>query len=185
MGVRRIPVLIVATACLASLGACTSSPKLSDSWSAQGGGAPGIAGAEVTGSVAHPATAGVRANSGDDLDAARKYFAGKNYGLAAQSFSSAAAKHPGDVKAWIGLATSYDHLRRFDLADHAYDEAIRLAGQTAEILNDEGYSYMLRGDYARAQKSLKAAEAKNPADPYVQANLELLQQSYFQRQAVQ
>jgi Flp pilus assembly protein TadD len=135
--------------------------------------------------VAHPATAGVRANSGDDLDAARKYFAGKNYELAAQSFSSAAARHPGDVKAWIGLATSYDHLRRFDLADHAYDEAIRVGGQTAEILNDQGYSYMLRGDYARAQKSLKAAEAKNPADPYVQANLELLQQSYFQRQAVQ
>ena len=46
-----------------------------------------------------------------------------------------------------------------------------------EILNDEGFSYMLRGDYARAHKMLEQAQAKDPANPYVQANLQLLEDS--------
>jgi Flp pilus assembly protein TadD len=31
-------------------------------------------------------------------------------------------------------------LRRFDLADRAYGQAIRIVGPTAEILNNQGYS---------------------------------------------
>lgn len=187
---RATHALIVTAACLALLAACASSTKLGDSWGAKGNATPGLAAAgtgDATGSVTQrPAKAAARAaNTNGDLEQAKRYFAAKNYELAAQSFRSATDKRPGDVKAWIGLATSYDRLNRFDLADQAYEEAIRLAGETAEILNDEGYSYMLRGDYPRAQKTLEAAEAKDPADPYVQANLQLLEQSYFQRKAAQ
>ena len=76
-----------------------------------------------------------------------------NFGLAQHYFQDAVEKSPEDVMAWIGLAASYDRLGRFDLADHAYEAAAKLEGETPRLLNNEGYSYMLRGD-------LKAARAK-------------------------
>jgi len=36
-------------------------------------------------------------------------------------------KAPRDASAWIGLAASYDHVGRFDLADQAYKQAVLLA----------------------------------------------------------
>ena len=44
---------------------------------------------------------------------------------------------------------------------------------------------MLRGDYARAHKLLSQAQAKDPANPYVQANLQLLEDSYRDHKGVQ
>lgn len=183
----RLTALISATACLMSFTACSSSTKLSDLWAAKSNAVPGV---EATGTLrqagAPPTKAGAHAvNTEDDLQRGKKYFVGKNYQLAAESFRSATEKHPGDAKAWIGLATAYDQLHRFDLADRAYAEAIRFTGETVEILNDQGYSYMLRGEYAQAQKTLETAEAKDPADPYVQANMQLLEQSYFRNKAIE
>ena len=74
-----------------------------------------------------------------------------NFGLAQQYFQNAVERAPRDVTAWVGLAASYDRLARFDLADRAYATAVRLAGHTASILNNEGYSYMLRGDLKQAR----------------------------------
>jgi Flp pilus assembly protein TadD len=51
-----------------------------------------------------------------------------NYGLSPRFFKDAVEKAPKDVTAWIGLAASYDRLRRFDLADQTYAHAIRLLG---------------------------------------------------------
>ena len=72
----------------------------------------------------------------------------------------------------------------FDLADRAYAQAIRIAGPTAEILNNQGYSYLLRGDRLRARKTLLAAQAKDPSNPYIQNNLNLLDQSLRDSAAV-
>ena len=69
---------------------------------------------------------------------------------------------PRDVTAWVGLAASYDRLARFDLADRAYRFAIKLAGETTQILNNQGYSYMLRGNYAKARQKLMKANAREP-----------------------
>ena len=121
----------------------------------------------------------------DDLQRGKKYFRSNNFGLAERSFRSAAEKHPNDAEAWIGLAASYDRLRRFDLADRAYSQAIRLLGRTPEILNDQGFSYMLRGDYARAHKILQEAQSKDPNNPYIQANLQLLEESYRNGKSIQ
>jgi len=121
----------------------------------------------------------------DDVQLGKKYFRSNNFGLAEASFRSAAVKHPNDAEAWIGLAASYDRLRRFDLADRAYAQALRLVGPTVEVLNDEGFSYMLRGDYERAHKLLQQAQAKDPANPYVEANLKLLDDSFRDRKGVQ
>ena len=121
----------------------------------------------------------------DDVQLGKKYFRSNNFGLAEKTFRSAVEKHPRDAEAWVGLAASYDRLHRFDLADRAYTEAIRIVGPTVEILNDQGFSYMLRGDYGRAHKLLERAQARDPANPYVQANMQLLEDSYHEGKAVQ
>jgi Flp pilus assembly protein TadD len=48
--------------------------------------------------------------------------------MAERYFRRAVETHASDAEAWVGLAASYDRLRRFDLADQAYAEAIRLVG---------------------------------------------------------
>jgi|GEM_PF-1178349 len=143
---------------------------------------PGPSGEPVA-PLSHPGLVGDDPN--DDVQLGKKYFRSNNFALAERSFRSAVEKHPNDAGAWVGLAASYDRLRRFDLADRAYTAAIRLVGPTAEILNDQGFSYMLRGDYARAKKKLEEARAKAPGNPYVRANLQLLEESYHNGRAIQ
>jgi Flp pilus assembly protein TadD len=60
------------------------------------------------------------------------------------------------------------------LADRAYASAIKLVGETTEILNNEGYSYMLRGDLVRARKKLSQAYQRDPNNPTIINNLKLL-----------
>ena len=97
-----------------------------------------------------------------------------NYGIAQRYFKDAVEKSPKDVTAWIGLAASYDRLRRFDLADQAYVQAIRLGGETVQILNDQGYSYMLRGNLSAARRKFEKAYSLDPTNPVIVNNLELL-----------
>lgn len=120
----------------------------------------------------------------DDLSLGKENFRQGNYGLAERYFRKAVEAGPKDAEAWLGLAASYDRLRRFDLADRAYAEVIRLAGPTPEILNNQGYSYMLRGDFNRAREILTTARNKDPANPYIQNNLALLEDSVRARKAV-
>jgi Flp pilus assembly protein TadD len=97
-----------------------------------------------------------------------------SYGLSQRYFKDAVEKAPKDVTAWVGLAASYDKLRRFDLADQAYAQAIRLGGETVQILNDQGYSLMLRGDLAGARTKFARARALDPGNPVIANNMELL-----------
>ena len=121
----------------------------------------------------------------DDLSLGKKQYRAHNYGLAERHFQHAAELHPRDAEAWLGLAASYDQLRRFDLADRAYAQAIRIIGPTAEILNNQGYSYMLRGDYRRARVKLKAAQRLEPNNKYIANNLRLLEKSARLGKAIQ
>ena len=121
----------------------------------------------------------------DDLNLGKKQFRAANFGLAEQYFRRAVELHPRDLEAWVGLAASYDRLRRFDLADRAYEQAVKIAGPTAAILNNHGYSFMLRGDYRRARETLLQAQALDPGNPYIKNNLELLDASFKKGRAVQ
>ena len=138
----------------------------------------------TTGSVPEPLGVPPAAEPGllgsdpnDDLSLGKKQYRANNFGLAEKHFRRAVELHPRDAEAWLGLAASYDRLRRFDLADRAYKEAIRIVGRTVEILNNQGFSYMLRGDYRRARATLMAAEHKDPDNKYVRNNLHLLDES--------
>ena len=213
MSVRVGPVVVIVAVCLTALGGCSSMPKMNDLFAtddlktgsttdpnAAAPTAAASAAGDTTGSVntqpAEPGPSGepvaplaapglVGDAPDDDLQKGKRYFRANNFGLAEKSFRAAAEKHPNDAEAWVGLASSYDRLHRFDLADRAYGQAIRLIGPTPEILNDQGFSYMLRGDYARARQKLLAAQARDPANPYVHANLELLQESAVDGKGVQ
>ncbi|HEX5507778.1 MAG TPA: tetratricopeptide repeat protein [Pseudolabrys sp.] len=132
---------------------------------------------------AQPALLGSDPN--DDLNLGKKQYREKNFGLAEKSFRRAVESHPRDAEAWLGLAAAYDRLRRFDLADRAYAQATKIIGPTVEILNNEGYSYMLRGDYRRAHDKLLAARRKDPANKYVQSNIALLEASYRKGKAIE
>jgi tetratricopeptide (TPR) repeat protein len=153
--------------------------------------APAMAGGEPPGTeanamVASPEPLGVPAlaekgllgsDPNDDLSQGKKYYRSGNFGLAEKYFRHAVELHPRDAEAWLGLAASYDRLRRFDLADRAYAQAISITGPTVEILNNQGYSYMLRGDYARARSTLLSARRRAPGNRFVENNLRLLDES--------
>jgi Tfp pilus assembly protein PilF len=203
MSIRVARVLIAMSACLTWLGGCSTSTKLADlGKSPAAGSAAATTGdpSDTTGTIvtqpAEPGPSGepvaplstpglLGDDPNDDLQLGKKYFRSNNFGLAEKSFRRATETHPRDAEAWVGLASSYDRLRRFDLADRAYAEAIRLIGPTAQILNDQGFSYMLRGDFARAHRKLQEAQAKDPSDPYIRANIQLLEDAYRQAHSVQ
>jgi tetratricopeptide (TPR) repeat protein len=146
----------------------------------------------TTGSVPEPLGVPAAAEPGllgsdpnDDLSVGKKEYRANNFGLAERHFRRAVELHPRDGEAWLGLAACYDRLRRFDLADRAYKEAIRIVGPTVEILNNQGFSYMLRGDYPRARATLLQAERKDPGNKFVKNNLKLLSESWRQHKAVE
>jgi tetratricopeptide (TPR) repeat protein len=100
-----------------------------------------------------------------------------NFGLSQQYFQDAVEKSPNDVTAWIGLAASYDRLGRFDLADQSYAAAAKLEGVTVRLLNNEGYSYMLRGDLKAARARFQSALKLDPTNQTTLNNIKLLNDS--------
>jgi Flp pilus assembly protein TadD len=183
MQVGNFRVLFITIACLTALMGCQTTSNTSDPLTP--GADPLETGTtpDLTGAVPAPkdeigaAPELLGEDSHDDLSIAKKYFRQGGFGLAEQYFRKAVETHPRNAEAWLGLAASYDRLRRFDLADRAYAQVIKLIGRTAEVLNNQGYSYLLRGDYRRARAILLAAKAKSPDNPYIQSNLELLAES--------
>ena len=74
----------------------------------------------------------------------------------------------------MGLAASYDQLRRFDFADRAYDQLLKVAGRKPEIVNNMGYSQLLRGNNKKARELLNEARKHMSDTTVVDANLALL-----------
>lgn len=109
-----------------------------------------------------------------DLTAGKAQFRDANYGLAEQHFRKAVELRADNAEAWMGLAASYDQLGRFDFADRAYEQLINIAGRQPQIINNMGYSRLLRGDKKSARKLLMEAKAAMPGDVVVEANLKLL-----------
>jgi Flp pilus assembly protein TadD len=128
-----------------------------------------------TGSVGEPLGVLGGSPSAEDVAQGRKFFGAGSYGLAEQHFRRAVEANPNSVSAWVGLAASYDQLKRYDLADKAYQRALSLHGRQPLLLNNYGYHYLLRGNKGAARKILREAERKAPDDPAIQHNLALLE----------
>ncbi|MGN6771297.1 MAG: tetratricopeptide repeat protein [Rhizobiaceae bacterium] len=115
--------------------------------------------------------------SADDLTQGKTQFRDGNYGLAEKHFRQAVELRPDNAEAWMGLAACYDELGRFDFADRAYGQLLKIAGRRPRIVNNMGYSQLLRGDKAKARKLLMEAEQGLPGDKLVAANIALLNKS--------
>lgn len=115
--------------------------------------------------------------SDEPLKLGMEHFNRGNYGNAERYFQDAVEKAPRDATAWVALAATYDRLARFDLADRAYHTAIGLTGETTQILNNEGYSFMLRGDLPAARQKFLQAYQREPNNPLILNNLRLLDSS--------
>ena len=191
MRVRVARVLAVAALCAPWLAGCESS-KAPAWWSkspeSQVEAPPPAAEPpipETTGAIPEPpvdpvpgATPEMRGDINSDLNLGKRHFRQGDFGLAEVHFRRAVEQGIPDARkaaeAWMGLAACYDRLRRFELADRAYARALEIVGPAPEILNNQGYSYLMRGDYARARVKLSAAIAKDPGNPHILANLDLL-----------
>ena len=186
-------ILVAVAACLLLLGGCESSTRLGDPNPEASQGVASEPEPAVTGSVrktpaeAKPATLakGAPGKTESELALGKKQFGAGKFAMAERHFRRALELNPRDLEAWLGLAACYDNLRRFKLADRAYDEAVKIAGPTAEILNNRGYSYLLRGDYPRARETLSEAQGKDPANAYIKNNIELLEASVNKNKAIQ
>jgi Flp pilus assembly protein TadD len=108
------------------------------------------------------------------LAKAKQNFRDGNYGLAERFYRQSIEEQPRNVEAWLGLAASYDRLKRFDLADKAYDAVIKLVGRTPTVLNNLAYHEMLKGNLVLARRHLEAANQADPGNPYVKSNMQLL-----------
>lgn len=108
------------------------------------------------------------------LEKAKQNYRDGNYGLAERYFRQAVEERHNNAEAWLGLAASYDRLKRFDHAERAYDSLIKLAGYTPTVLNNLAYHQMLRGDLVSARRSLEAAYSADPGNPYIKNNMDLL-----------
>ena len=152
---------------------------------------PASATTEITGSTPVPATnvwpsrmrylAAIRATTSCSASGT---IAQKNYGLAEQHFRRAVEKAPRDGEAWLGLGASYDRLKRYDLADRAYSQALAIFGPRSEVINNIGYSYLLRGDLRRARQKFAEAQAKDPGNPTIANNIALVDEAARRRKGL-
>jgi Flp pilus assembly protein TadD len=178
--------VLFALACLVALAGCSSSPgkmaSLGGSWG-WGEDTPPPANPEVTGSTPKAETnltvkdALLGGDPGDDLSLGKRHYRERNYGLAEQHFRRSVEKLPRDGEGWLGLAASYDRLKRYDLADRAYREALSIYGPRPEVLNNIGYSFLLRGDLRRARAKFAEAQTKDPANPTIANNIALVDEA--------
>ncbi len=107
---------------------------------------------------------------------AQQHFYQREYGLSEKLFRQATLENPKSLDAWLGLAASYDKLKRFDLANRAYRQSVKLGGNSPTVLNNWGYSYLLRGNVVEARKKFLAAYELEPKNLAVNANLNLLKE---------
>lgn len=118
--------------------------------------------------------AGGGSSAADAIAEGRTAYRANHFREAEGHFRRATQLAPRNSEAWLGLAASSDRLHDFAQADRAYGKAREIAGPTSEVLNNQGYSYMLRGDLKRARDTLNAARRLDPNNKYVENNLTLL-----------
>ena len=76
-------------------------------------------------------------------------------------------------KAWNALGILADVRSDFRAADRAYDKALQLSPDEPDLLNNFGWSLMLRGRWADAVRILERGRRIDPRSSRLQNNLEL------------
>lgn len=96
-----------------------------------------------------------------------------NAALAAGYIERATKSRNPSWRAWNARGVVADLQRDWPGADMAYAKAAGLAPDQADILNNQGWSQLLRGDWTKAVGFFEKASAKDPKSPRIANNLEL------------
>lgn len=92
---------------------------------------------------------------------------------AARHVAVAVASPRASWQAWNAAGAIADYQGRWDDADAAYAKAIALAPGRAEVLNNMGWSLLVRGRWDEALALLERAAAGDPKSQRIADNLEL------------
>ena len=83
-------------------------------------------------------------------------------------------KWPGaSWRAWNARGVAADYKRDWATADAAYVKAASLAPDEVEVVNNQGWSLLLRGDWNKAVGFFERAAARDPKSTRIANNLEL------------
>lgn len=123
----------------------------------------------ATGPATDPATAAATVSQGYTL------IGQKDYAKAKTTLQSAQPFRTGDRRALMGLAVASDMTGDFRTADRAYKELLLRETDRAMLFNNMAYSYMLRGDYARASAYLAEARRHDAANVTIANNAAMLE----------
>lgn len=102
-------------------------------------------------------------------------FSTGDYGASVLYFQQATAASPDNVEVWLALAAAADRAGRFDISQPAYERVLGLVGPVFEYQNNIGFSYILQGRHADAERALDAALMLKPNNETALNNLALLQ----------
>ena len=116
---------------------------------------------------------GQHLDASDPVERGRAQILTGQYGLAIDGLNDVVTREPGNARALTLLAVAYGQLKRFDLADRYHARALEVDPESAVVLNNWGYSYLMRGDDRRATDLLERAMATSDGRPIVAANLAL------------
>lgn len=108
------------------------------------------------------------------VPAGKQHFRAGNYGLSEQNFKLAVEIDPANAEAWLGLGATYDQLGRYDLADRSYKQVMKIAGPVPQLMNNLGYSHMLRGKRKKARSFFSKARKGLPDNETISGNRQLL-----------
>ena len=102
---------------------------------------------------------------------ARALIARQEFGEAISLLSGVAANVPDLAQAHHLLGYAYDRRGLRQLSCEAYERALKIAPNDAQLLNDYGYTLYLRGQHKEAKDLLKKAARLSPNDERIWNNL--------------
>jgi hypothetical protein len=104
----------------------------------------------------------------------RTELASGHSGLAIVAFERALRIDPTSVKAMNGIGAAYDDLKRYDIAQRYYQQALRAEPHNPDTLNNIAVSLQLAHDPTASEWFQQAAQA-DPANPVIKANIAVAQ----------
>ena len=113
----------------------------------------------------------------------KQQLSGGYAGLAVVAFQRAIRLNPLSIAAMNGIGAAYDELKRYDIAQRYYRQALQLAPRSADTLNNIAVSLQLAGDPTAREWFERAAQA-DPANITITANLALSRSTEPGRNAV-
>jgi tetratricopeptide (TPR) repeat protein len=116
---------------------------------------------------------GQHLDASDPVERGRALILTRQYGLAIDGLTEVVTTDPGNARALSLLAVAYGQLKRFDLADRYHARALEIDPDSSVVLNNWGYSYLVRGDDRQATDLLERAMATGDGRTIVAANLAL------------